>query len=101
MTALHTLSQPPYSLPQGKLVVESNVYQNNTLTSAGRFGPDACLADAAGCVMWKQNPPSLLDSLIKMFMEPGSARPLPASRLTSVLFDQSLPSAGAVKPQST
>lgn len=28
-------------------------------------------ASAAGCSLWKQSPPSLLDSLIKMFMEIG------------------------------
>ena len=28
-------------------------------------------AGLAGCSLWKQSPPSLLDSLIKMFMEIG------------------------------
>jgi len=56
---------------QGRTIVESNVFGNNTLISPLKFGPEACLADPSGCVMWKQNPPSLLDSLIKMFMEPG------------------------------
>jgi vacuolar-type H+-ATPase subunit I/STV1 len=56
---------------KGKLIVEANVYGNTTFTKPEHFNPGACEASAEGCMLWKQGPPSLLDSLIKMFMEPG------------------------------
>jgi len=56
---------------KGKIIVESNVYGNASLTQFAHYNPTSCQEDISGCVMWKQTPPSLLDSLIKMFMEPG------------------------------
>jgi vacuolar-type H+-ATPase subunit I/STV1 len=56
----------------GKLIVESNSYGNLTFVNPDHYNPGACAASPDGCMLWKQSPPSLLDSLIKMFMEPGS-----------------------------
>jgi len=55
-----------------RLIVESNVFGNNTLIDPSIFNSKNCESSAAGCVMWKQSPPSLLDSLIKMFMDIGN-----------------------------
>lgn len=55
----------------GKLIVESNTYGNTTFMNPEHYSPEKCAAGADGCMLWKQGPPSLLDSLIKMFMEPG------------------------------
>jgi vacuolar-type H+-ATPase subunit I/STV1 len=55
-----------------QLIVESNTYAQTSYTSSMHYNPGACDASAEGCMLWKQSPPSLLDSLIKMFMEPGS-----------------------------
>jgi len=56
----------------GKLIVESNSYGNSSYVNPAHYNPGACAASPDGCMLWKQSPPSLLDSLIKMFMEPGS-----------------------------
>jgi vacuolar-type H+-ATPase subunit I/STV1 len=56
---------------KGKLIVEASVYGNTTFTNPNHYNPGACEASTGGCMLWKQSPPSLLDSLIKMFMEPG------------------------------
>jgi len=56
-------------------IVESNAFGDKTVMDPlGPYNKNACLADMAGsgCALWKQNPPSLLDTLIKMFMEIGS-----------------------------
>ena len=55
-----------------RLVVEQNIFANNTMPDASVFNPSTCADDVAGCMMYKQSPPSLLDTLIKMFMEIGS-----------------------------
>ena len=59
---------------EGKIIVESNVYGNTTLTNSDFFNSNTCREGVGleGCMLYKQNPPSLLDSLIKMFMELGS-----------------------------
>lgn len=57
-----------------RIIVESNTYGNKTFASADYFNPSVCEADPSGCVLWKQSPPSLLDSLIKMFMELGTVK---------------------------
>ena len=56
---------------QGRLVVESNTFGNTTMPQASYFNSETC-ADDGLCMMYKQSPPSLLDTLIKMFMEIGS-----------------------------
>jgi len=55
-----------------KLIVEQNVFGNTTMMDGALFNADTCKAGAAGCMLYKQSPPSLLDTLIKMFMEIGS-----------------------------
>mmetsp|Transcript_73893 Transcript_73893/g.119927 ORF Transcript_73893/g.119927 Transcript_73893/m.119927 type:complete len:960 (+) Transcript_73893:95-2974(+) len=65
----------------GKLIVEQNTFGNTTMPSPDLFNPTTC-ADGVGCMMYKQSPPSLLDTLIKMFMEIGSV-PVEASTITS------------------
>jgi len=55
----------------GKLVVESNTFGNTTMPQPSFFNSRTC-ADDGLCMMYKQSPPSLLDTLIKMFMEIGS-----------------------------
>jgi hypothetical protein len=57
---------------KGRLIVEANTYGNMTYTNPEHYNPGACEASDEGCMLWKQGPPSLLDTLIKMFMEPGS-----------------------------
>ena len=56
----------------GKLIVEQNTFANLTMADPEVFNPATCKASAAGCMMYKQSPPSLLDTLIKMFMEMGT-----------------------------
>ena len=63
----------------GQLIVESNTFGEKQLTDPmGAFTQEACLSNpvgsppGSGCVLWKQSPPSLLDTLIKMFMEIGA-----------------------------
>lgn len=57
----------------GKLIVESNTFGNTTMMNPDAFNPSTCNANSmAGCMLYKQSPPSLLDTLIKMFMEMGS-----------------------------
>ena len=56
----------------GQLIVESNTYGSKTLMDDAHYSNDLCSKSPEGCVLWKQQPPSLLDSLIKMFMEIGS-----------------------------
>jgi len=63
----------------GKLIVEQNTFGNTTMGSPDLFNPTTCANDM-GCMMYKQSPPSLLDSLIKMFMEIGSV-PVEASTI--------------------
>ncbi|KAJ1488313.1 V-type ATPase, V0 complex, 116kDa subunit family [Baffinella frigidus] len=59
---------------EGKLIVEGNVFGNTTMPDPMKFNADGCRGSSGleGCLMYKQNPPSLLDTLIKMFMELGS-----------------------------
>lgn len=59
---------------KNQLIVESSTFGNLTYTNAAHYNPSACSQGdgAEGCMLWKQSPPSLLDTLIKMFMEPGS-----------------------------
>jgi len=56
---------------QGKVIVEGNGYGNNSYSDASLFNAEACSNSIDGCMLYKQSPPSLLDTLIKMFMEPG------------------------------
>jgi len=56
---------------QGKMIVESNTYGNATYFKEEAFNSELCAANAEHCMLYKQSPPSLLDTLIKMFMEPG------------------------------
>jgi len=58
-------------------IVESNVFGNKEIANPlSEFNRAECtmnpLREGGGCSLWKQSPPSLLDSLIKMFMEIGS-----------------------------
>mmetsp|Transcript_11318 Transcript_11318/g.28104 ORF Transcript_11318/g.28104 Transcript_11318/m.28104 type:complete len:978 (+) Transcript_11318:273-3206(+) len=58
-------------------IVEGNVFDNKRIADPlGNFTKAECMMDPyrddGGCSLWKQSPPSLLDSLIKMFMEIGS-----------------------------
>eukprot|EP00286_Rhodomonas_abbreviata_P027937 CAMPEP_0181303760 /NCGR_PEP_ID=MMETSP1101-20121128/8742_1 /TAXON_ID=46948 /ORGANISM="Rhodomonas abbreviata, Strain Caron Lab Isolate" /LENGTH=958 /DNA_ID=CAMNT_0023409379 /DNA_START=207 /DNA_END=3083 /DNA_ORIENTATION=- len=54
-----------------RMIVESNVFGDNTVQNLETFTGDNCKNDINFCSLWKQSPPSLLDSLIKMFMEIG------------------------------
>jgi len=54
-----------------QLIVESNTFGTKELMDPLFYSKASCDEDLSKCVLWKQNPPSLLDSLIKMFMEIG------------------------------
>jgi len=55
-----------------QIIVEGNTFGTGELLDATLFNGKDCKAMGADhCALWKQSPPSLLDSLIKMFMEIG------------------------------
>ena len=56
---------------KGKLLVEQNTFGNNTMLDASLFSDKACDMSAQGCMLFKQSPPSLLDSLIKVSVAPA------------------------------
>mmetsp|Transcript_38329 Transcript_38329/g.89254 ORF Transcript_38329/g.89254 Transcript_38329/m.89254 type:complete len:969 (-) Transcript_38329:211-3117(-) len=58
-------------------IVEGNVFANKNIANPlSNFTKAECTMNPyredGGCSLWKQSPPSLLDTLIKMFMEIGS-----------------------------
>jgi hypothetical protein len=55
-----------------QLIVESNTFGNKEMLDATYYSAAACQADESKCILWKQSPPSLLDALIKMFMDIGT-----------------------------
>ena len=61
-----------------QLICEADTYTVNKYLDPEQFNGKLCRdgiaasGDIGGCALWKQSPPSLLDSLIKMFMEIGS-----------------------------
>jgi hypothetical protein len=55
-----------------QLIVESNTFGSKEMVDETYFSAKACETDPSKCIMWKQSPPSLLDALIKMFMDIGT-----------------------------
>jgi len=55
-----------------QLLVEGNVFVTGNIILEEFTGKKCKEMGSAHCSLWKQSPPSLLDSLIKMFMEIGS-----------------------------
>ena len=56
---------------KGKMILETNTYANLTYAKEELYNSELCASNIEHCVLYKQSPPSLLDTLIKMFMEPG------------------------------
>jgi hypothetical protein len=53
-------------------IVESNTFGSKEMVDVTHYSAATCQADPNKCILWKQSPPSLLDALIKMFMEIGT-----------------------------
>jgi len=59
-------------MASGRLLVESNVFGSKELIDPLQYNTTLCDQDPTKCILFKQVPPSLLDSLIKMFMNIGT-----------------------------
>jgi len=53
-------------------ITEALTNRNPEVMKAELFNQTACNKNCAGCTLWKQYPPSLLDTLIQFFMSMGS-----------------------------